>query len=221
MAKKKELWERQKWDTPASFKAFARYLSQEVPRTVNKAWRDSEKAGGKEVVKKNANSRWRNWSNAINRKGKKFKGAYTWLERANAYDDYQAWLDRDVWEKRRAELREKEWGIGGKLHDLATGILEEGDNFLKTRRQFVKGKEGKPDQVIITVALDANLAVKAANIASKLQRLAAGLETSKQTLELKHIIEILTELPDSELDELISQFEGAANSPALIESGEE
>ncbi len=182
----KELWERQKWDTQASFKAFHKfYLSQDAPRTVNRGYQDHQKSIGKKQVKKNAPGRWRNWSNGLTLKGKKIRGAYTWLDRANAYDDYQAWLDRDVWEKRRAELREKEYALGDDLHNLAASILAEGDNFLKSTKKFVAGTDGELDQIIITVALDANLAVKAAGMSSKIKRLAAGMETDYQKIESK------------------------------------
>lgn len=181
MAKKKELWERQKWDTQASYKYFhTYYLSQTPPRSVGKAFRKMRADKGiKEGKQKGASGSWRNWAQAKNRKSKKIKGAIKWSERAKAYDDFMFEQNRDEWEERREKVRQDDWDLGKGLREIAMSIVKEGPGFLVQRRKHIKGKGGEPDRVIITIALDVNSAVKAGGLASKLQRLASGLETER------------------------------------------
>ncbi len=188
--KKKPLWERQAWDTQASFNHFHRYyLSQEPPRSVGKAFRNMRADKGiKEDKQKGAPGSWRNWSQAKNRKDKKIKNAIGWSERAMAYDDFLASQDVDEWVERRNEIRQQDYKMGENLRELASAILEHGPDFIIEREKFVKGNKGKPDQLIITIALDVNAAVKTADLASKLQRLAAEMETERTKGEHEHVI---------------------------------
>lgn len=86
------------------------------------------------------------------------------------------------WAERRIQVRERDWNQAERLRMLADQILDEGPKFLKTKRKFIEGKDGAPDKEIITVAIDAKLMTGAMVAASKLQRLAAEMET-EHTLE--------------------------------------
>lgn len=199
MAKKKQLWERQPWDTQASFNYFhTYYLSQVPPRSVNKAYRMAQADKGKTVDRKLEASRgWRNWSMGLNYSRKEIKGAVSWAERAFAFDEFCAANNIDQWIEKREQVRQEDWLLGEKMRALVHEIIDEGPNFIIQRRKVTKGKDGNPDRVIITLALDVNAAVKAGGLASKLQRLAAGMETENLGGELD-IQNYVVILPDNE-----------------------
>lgn len=93
------IWEKQPYDTSASFDAFHRYyLSQDPPRSVEKAYRlayaDKHGLSPKEVQKKQASGTWKKWAWP---KGK--PEALTWQQRAQAFDDHLAALQREEWEQ--------------------------------------------------------------------------------------------------------------------------
>lgn len=181
-----QLWERQPWDTDASFHAFhSYYLPQEPPRSLPEAYRQYRREkGAKEASKiKRAPGNWERWAYGKNSKGIYVPGAYAWVERAAAYDSYLAAQDRDVWEERRRELRQLDWEFGQKLRELAERILEASPNFLQAKRRLIPGRDGQPDQEIINVAIKAELLPKLVEVASKLQRLAAEMETERKTHE--------------------------------------
>lgn len=79
------------------------------------------------------------------------------------------------WQARAEETREADYQIAQRLRDTANHVLDQAPNFLKTKRRFVPGTNGEPDKEIITVALDAQTAIKAAETASRLARLASEL----------------------------------------------
>jgi len=78
------------------------------------------------------------------------------------------------WQARAEETREADYQIAQRLRDTANHVLDQAPNFLKTKRRFVPGTNGEPDKEIITVALDAQTAIKAAETASRLARLASA-----------------------------------------------
>lgn len=202
MAKKKKtpLWERQEWDSRASFNYFHKYyLSQIAPRSLNKAYRMARSDKGiKEASNKHAPGAWKNWHTAKNYSGKSIKGAVGWLDRANAWDDHCAKHDIDQWEKRRKEVREQDWKIGKDLRDLAVEILEHGPNYIIERHRTVRGNKDQPDQIIITLALDINAAVKAGKLGSDLQRLAAEMATDRHEgeFDIREHVKII--IPDNQ-----------------------
>lgn len=182
--KKAQLWERQPWDTDKSFFVFhIYYLPQEPPRSLNEAYKAYRFQSGVKQVPKRAPGVWQKWYRGENSRGKKIPGAANWEERANAWDDHQAHADMEEWEKRRKQVRELDWELGQELRDLATRMLKESPNFLQGKRRFIKGRDGQPDQEIITVAIKAEMLPKLAEIASKLQRLAAGEPTERKSHE--------------------------------------
>jgi hypothetical protein len=102
-----------------------------------------------------------------------------WQDRIARQEERQRAKEEAEWDARRRWVREQDWEQGQALRELAGRILAEGPNFLKTRRKVTKdGRE------IVTVALDAGLAVRAAEKGSQLQRLGAEMETERQKVVL-------------------------------------
>lgn len=50
---------------------------------------------------------------------------YGWVEAAAEWDKEAERLDQELWERRRAELREREWDLGERLQERARKALEE------------------------------------------------------------------------------------------------
>ncbi|MDR3572874.1 MAG: hypothetical protein P4L50_03350 [Anaerolineaceae bacterium] len=100
-----------------------------------------------------------------------------WVERVNRACKLQQEADDRLWAERRLSIRERDYQQGQDLRKLADTILSETPNYLKTSTRFIKGRHGRPDKEIVTIAIDTNLAVRAIETASKIDRLAAGMET--------------------------------------------
>lgn len=81
------------------------------------------------------------------------------------------------WAQRQLDVRERDWMQGEALRVLVDKILAESPKFLKTTRKLIPGRNGEPDREIVTVGIDAKLMTNALVAASKLQRLAAEMET--------------------------------------------
>lgn len=87
-----DLWERQPWETPTSYSRFVEYyLPQEQRRSLDKAYRRHRAhTSGKPVAKNlRAPGYWTTWSRGRDYKGDDIKGASTWEERADAWDNKQ------------------------------------------------------------------------------------------------------------------------------------
>jgi hypothetical protein len=98
---------------------------------------------------------------------------YRWQERLAGYQAERARRERAVWEQRRAEVREADWQVSAELRELVRAALAQLPQFIKTTRTYVKGRDGEPDREIVTVQHDLPALLKALELASKLQRLAA------------------------------------------------
>lgn len=189
-----ELWERQTWDTAASFRSFNYYLAQKPPRSVDESYRLwlADKYPHKRPINatKRAAKAWRAWSRGQTPKGIPIPDTKTWQQRAAAYDDYLAALDRQLWESRRLQVKEDDWRQSGTLRKVADQILAEAPKFTRTQRQRIpaeydaQGRQISPEREIITLALNGQLAVRAAETASKLARLAAEMETERKQIEI-------------------------------------
>jgi len=182
------LWERQAWDTAASFKAFRTWLLQEQrPRSLDAAYRQQVGrewyAGGTRI---RASDTWRRWYQAKGKDGERIPGARTWEERARAYDDHLAEQERLKWEARRREVREADWQAGEALRDLAAQILAQTPQFLRTTRRLVKGKNGQPDREVITIGISADTMVRVLKLASELQQQAAEVQPPVQEVRHRH-----------------------------------
>jgi len=109
-------WERQPWDTAASFEAFQVYLKV---RSVPEAYRT--KTGRKAA--KNAPGYWNLWSVARNYASEPIPGALTWAQRAEAWEDHLHQLELQKWEQRRLEHKESGWELSKKLKDRVDRML--------------------------------------------------------------------------------------------------
>lgn len=105
---------------------------------------------------------------------------FGWVARVEAWRQLQDAITEERWLIRQAELRERDWEIGSKLLALGESIFAEGPKYLKTRRRTIK----ETGETVITVELDGHLGVKVLDLASKLRRSAAGMET--QRIQLEH-----------------------------------
>jgi len=220
-----QLWERQPWDTPTSFKVLQRWLLQTRPRSLDAAYREhvgrDYYASGRKIV---ASDTCRYWYQGRSPKGERLfdngQPVPTWQDRARAYDDHLAALDRERWEQRQRELREADWATGDELRDLAAQILEHAPKFLKTTRRVVKGQGGEPDQVVTTVELDGTFLLKTIKLASDIQRVAAGMPTDITEHNIRDISFTADELAAAK--DAADQFEeslldGNDDSPSATE----
>lgn len=177
MGEQAALWERQSWDTDASFACFQIWLLQDArPRSLDAAYREyvgRERYANGTLIR--ASDHARRWYQAKNGKGRPIEGAKTWEARAAAYDDHLAAQDRQRWEQRHRQLRELDWTVGTELRELAAEILSHTPQFLKTTRRLVRGGEGHPDQIVTTVELDGAFLLKALKLASELQHQATEI----------------------------------------------
>ncbi len=181
------LWARQPWDSDASFARFHEYyLPQESPRSLNEAYRRyladrrGPDKGQTKAREKEAPGGWRRWFRGQNGKGQPIPDAKTWEQRAAAYDDYLAEIDRAKWEQRHRDLREQDWQAGADLRALAGQILEQTPQFLTTKRRLIRGKDGAPDQLVTTVELDGAFMLKVIDLASKLQHQATEITPAQK-----------------------------------------
>ncbi len=114
-----------------------------------------------------------------------------WQERVAVWDGWQQAKDQEMWERRRADLRERDWQQGQKLRDRVEEILDQLPVFI----QQIKGEaEGTR---VITTKLRASLTQisQALKAASELQRLALG----EPTENVKHsgVITFIQAVPPS------------------------
>lgn len=114
---------------------------------------------------------------------------YHWQARVEAETDLENGRRRQRRQRWREQVDDEDWSLGGELRQLARQILEQGPTYLKTQRRFIRGAkeqiegaDGKtytvsvePDREIITVGLNLPIAIRAAKLASDMQRGAAGV----------------------------------------------
>jgi hypothetical protein len=115
---------------------------------------------------------------------KGWSARHQWQDRLTAYQEERDRREQEAWEARRKAVRQADWEAGEALRDLAADILAETPNFLKTTRRLVKGKGGQPDREVLTVGIEIAALLKALELASKLQALAAGVEPPEQKVKL-------------------------------------
>lgn len=118
-----------------------------------------------------------------------------------------------AWAERRMQVRERDWEQAEKLRKLADAILEESPRFLKTSRKYIPPKNGDPEREIITIAIDAKLMVNSLETASKLQRLAAEMET-EHTLEEQVSAESIEEVRAKRWADIQAALQDALNITA-------
>lgn len=130
------LWERQPWDTDASYAAFREcYLPQPLPRTYNAAymkWCERQNRTPyfhKKTGRFTADSRFLEWASAAKRgkdphpAGTIYEHAVDWKTRAHAWDAEQDRLAEKVLADRRRKLVEDEYRVGEKLRQRGMTML--------------------------------------------------------------------------------------------------
>lgn len=169
-------WDRQKGESKKAYAAFLDYCSMGVARSIRKLHAIYIKQATSEEQAKpptDSLSTLFSWS-----------AKQDWDSRSADWDEEKRNEADREWKSRQAIVREADWEQSDKLRGLAEKILSDGPNYLKTRRKFIKGRDGQPDREIITVGLNAELAIKALDLASKLQRLSSGLPNNVSATDL-------------------------------------
>lgn len=119
---------------------------------------------------------------------------YGWVERVELWDRQEEARRRKEREARRLEIEEQDYTQAQALRELADKILAETPQFIRTSRRRIKGENGEPDTIIITMGIDAPTMVKLVETGSKLARLSAGMTQETKDLNIKG--DALAELPD-------------------------
>jgi hypothetical protein len=105
---KPRLWERQDWDTDASYARFTEfYLPLSPPRSMVDAY-NKYKASRGQGKSKQVSGTWNRWFYGQDSSGDAIPGSKTWAERAAAYDDYILDKTTDTMTDELAKLRVEE-----------------------------------------------------------------------------------------------------------------
>lgn len=151
-----------------------------------------------------------------------FSIRWEWQARVAAQTLIDAKAEKIALDQRRRELIEAEWNQSRTLKNLSDTILAQAPNFIKTSRRVIKGSPkvvdqqgrvldpGTPEREVITMALDLNLAIKAATTGSSLGRLATNMITEKTGVEIN-------QADSGEVD--YSNVDDSAIRRALAQSG--
>ena len=144
----------------------------------NQALRDYTLMGAGRSIRK-LQARYKNHGGSVPTRGLKtllvWSSQHHWQARVAEWERLQARAEEAEWIDRRRQVREDEWKLGSDLLGLARSILAEGPKFLTTTRRVTKdGRE------IITMALDGKFMVQLTELAAKLRRLSAEMETDHQ-----------------------------------------
>jgi hypothetical protein len=165
-----ELWTRQPGETKTAYAAFCEYRNMHIhERSIDAAYRRAK--GLQEGSEKRAHSTWFKWSRENN-----------WVARVAEYDDYLSEQDRLIWERRRAEVRQRDWEEAERLRNIVSDAIPSARQFIHSRRTFIEGEDGELDREIITMTFDITGLTKVLVDASKLQRLATDEPTDNITL---------------------------------------
>lgn len=150
---------------------------------------------------------------------KQWSTGFDWQKRVAIFDDILFEEEEKEWTERRRAIREQDFALAQQLRDLARGVLEESPSFFTERTATVDpgtpaivrivvdqdGKEisretvdpGTPKKTVQTIAIRTKDAIDAATAASRLQRLAAEMDTDRHTINVHHeTVAVEIRLPD-------------------------
>lgn len=167
MAEEVRPWHRLENESAIAYAAFcAYYLLLAHERSIDAAWSKSATKQHQKRDGKRAPGNWAKWSSE-----------HDWVARALAHDEYLAGQDELLWTERRRQLREQDWDNAQEARDIIAEALPEASRFVERREKWIKGKDGAPDQLIITESFNIMGLMRALTDASKLQRLATDEPT--------------------------------------------
>lgn len=143
----------------------------------------------------------------------KLSSEHRWQERVDAYDEYMLELDQqqrehamqvenEKWAARRTVIRDKEWEMSEKLLAMAEEMIDIPVFRERIEHQDQLTVEGYViKQIIIREPADWSLSdlAKVLELASKLARLAAGMETARTRTKID-----LSTMSDEELMQLVN-----------------
>jgi hypothetical protein len=104
---------------------------------------------------------------------------FHWQERLERWEYLRLQEKERKWAERREQQRDSEWETHNKLEALGLAWLAEAPGFTRTKRRIIKST----GQEIITVVPNHEAMLKTIELASKLGRLATGMETDRQQHE--------------------------------------
>jgi hypothetical protein len=103
---------------------------------------------------------------------------YSWQKRIEQWDELVKAEQLQLWGERQLLVRDQDWEHGGKLRKLAADILAAAPLYVRETISVEYDDRGEMYKVV-TRALDAHALEKIEALASKLQRLAAEMETNR------------------------------------------
>lgn len=183
-------WMQMEGESDQAYAAFLLFRDIGPGRTMAAAVRAAEKDKGPEkpgAGPKKALCAPGNW--------KRWKARYHWDARAEAFDDHvQAGLEKklnqtleaqaDEWAARQIESRKKDWQLGGELRDLVEVCLRKIAKTVRDTNQIP----------------DLSSLVKAADLATKLQRQSAGVAAEVTTETVATLPKPISEMSIDELE---------------------
>jgi hypothetical protein len=203
-------WQQQDGESSKAHAAFLRYMRLPVEsRSIDAAWRQSA-VDKQNVSEKRAPPTWMQWSSK-----------YNWVARATAHDAHLAQIEQErydtLWAERRQKAKERDWAQADAIRNIVDESLPHADRFIRSSRTTIKGEDGQPDQIVITLGFDIAGLTKVLVDASKLQRLASDQSTANigllygAALE-SAIIAGLAQLADPDETRLIETDSGEASA---------
>jgi hypothetical protein len=107
------LWYQRPEEPNQWFSRFSQFRLLGARRTIESVFQAERAAKGSKGQQRPS----RHWYNAAK--------DWQWIERAIAWDEHQRALDETVWNRRRSEIREREWQLSEKLLNKAEKLLDE------------------------------------------------------------------------------------------------
>lgn len=187
------IWERQPYETNAGYELFLAYLEQESPRSLLVAYNKVRAKRGQKGAQKVPGS-FRELSFGKRRSGKDVEGGIPFTVRAIAFDNHVHSVELEKWQARRMEIKEQEWAA-------ADGMMEKVNQMLLFPIMRQVAEDG------VTVIEPAGWALRdipvLAQTASKLGRLAVGMETESIKLDWRQEAEKQGLRPDELFNEVV------------------
>lgn len=130
---------------------------------------------------------------------------FRWVERVTLADELEEERRLETWRQRRLQIDEDDHRQGEKLRKLANEMLAVASKYVVKSKSYSPGtpeiqnekgeivQRGKPGITTMNVALNEPLLVKLIDGASKLQRLAAGVETERIRQDTDITIRVIRE----------------------------